>query len=292
MSLTSGLEHIVRENEPLAAYTSLRIGGVAEYFAEPTSVAELCELAKRFTAAELPIRLLGGGSNLLVRNEGVPGLVISLSSPTFTQIQVEGDRLRVGGGTQLSHLIATAAREGLAGPQHLAGIPGTVGGALHQNSGHSGFDIGSWLVQAKAVTRLGDLVTRDLDALSFSYRTSSLNELAIIEATFQFEREPAESLTRQLQKNWIIKRAQQPGISEASAYMFKDYGGQSAAELICRAGLQGTQVGKVEIFDRNENFFIAHPGATSADVLRLIELVKNQVLDRLGIELSLGLQIW
>jgi UDP-N-acetylmuramate dehydrogenase len=292
MSIISGFEHIIRENEPLAPHTSLRIGGVAEFFTEPTTEDELAELVSRFSGVGLPIRVMGSGSNILVRDEGVPGLVIQLNAPAFCQLQVQGDLLISGGGVRLTHFVSTAVREGMAGPEQLVGIPGTVGGALHNNTGAAGFDIGSWVIRATAMTRTGEMVTRESDAMSFSYRASSLNELAIVSATFRCERESPAGLTRQMQKNWIVRRANQPLFGEHTAYVFKDHGGDSAASLIERAGLKGTQVGKVEVLDRNANFFVARPGATSADFLRLIELVRDQVQDRFDVSLALAIQVW
>lgn len=291
-SLIAGLEHVVRENEPLAPYTSLRIGGVAEYFAEPTNFEELAELVRRFHAAGQPLRLLGGGTNLLIRDEGVAGLVIHLSAPEFSRLETRGDQLIAGGGTRMTHFVSTAVREGLAGPEQLVGIPGTVGGALHGNSGAAGFDMGTWVVAAEVLTRSGERLVREKDALSFSYRASSLNELVILQATFGFERESAALLTRQMQKTWIVRRAHQPGLGDHTAYVFKDHGGESAGALIERAGLKGTKVGQVEVLDRNCNFLVAHEGAKSSDCLRLIELIRSQVEDRLDIKLALALQIW
>jgi UDP-N-acetylmuramate dehydrogenase len=291
-SLIAGLEHIVRENEPLAPYTSLGIGGVAEFFAEPTTVEELTELVRRFGAANQPMRLLGGGSNVLVRDEGVPGLVVHLGAPEFCQLEADGNQLHAGGGARLSHFISTAVREGMAGPEQLVGIPGTIGGALHANTGAGGFDIGSWLVRAEVLTRTGERLIRERNELVFSYRASSLNELVILRATFGFERESPSELTRRMQKNWIVRRASQPSLGEPAAYVFKDHGGESAASLIERAGLKGTQVGEVEVLDRNCNYFVAKAGASSADFLRLVDLVRRQVEDRLDIKLALALQVW
>ncbi len=290
--MIEGLEHFVRPNEPLAPYTTLRLGGVAEYFAEPTSEAELIEVVRRFSAEQLPIRVIGGGSNLLVRDEGVPGLVIHLGAPAFCELQVTEDGLRVGGGVKLSHFVSAAVANGFGGPDQLAAIPGTVGGALHCNSGSGGFDIGTWATGAVAITRKGERVQRDASAMSFSYRSSSLNELAIISATFRFQKESSEGLTKQLQKTWIVRTARQPALGERCAYAFRDHGGESASSLIERAGLSGTRMGKAEISARNSNFLIALDGATSSDMLRLIELIRNQVTDRLGIELSLAMQVW
>ena len=291
MSIVSGLEHIVRENEPLAPYTRLRIGGPAEYFAEPTTELELLELVNRFASQNLPIRLIGEGSNILVRDEGVAGLVISLSAPDFCRITITDDQMKCSGGTRLSHFVSTAVREGFSGPENLVGIPGTIGGALHVNTGVHGFDIGNWVQQARVLTRAGDIVHRDKDSMSFSYRLSSLDELAVLDATFQFERENPESLTKRMQKLWIVRRSSQL-ITESSIYVFKDCGTESAQDLIEQCGLQGTRIGDVEVSDRDANTFITGKHATAADVIQLIELVKDRVSERLDLEIETALEIW
>ena len=292
MALISGFEHIVRENEPLAPFTRLNIGGVAEYFAEPTSRDELVALVKRFAENELPIRLIGAGTNVLIRTQGISGLVLNLSAPAFCQIDVAGDTITAGGGARLSHFVATAVREGLTGPQHLVGITGTVGGALHSNTSAVGFDIGSWVQTAEVLNLSGELVTHQKENMSFSYRQSSLSELAILSATFKFDSESAEELTRQMQKLWIVRRAAQPTSDVRAAYIFKDHGGETASSLIEQAGLKGTRVGEVEVCDRDPNFFIAHEGATADDFLRLIELVKARVQEQQEIDLQTAIGIW
>ena len=292
MSLIEGFETIVRENEPLAPYTRFRIGGVAEFFAEPTSLSELAELIKRFQDADRPVRLLGSGSNLLVRDEGAEGLVIHLAAPVFSRLDVEGDQMISGGGTKLSHFVSVAVANGFSGPENLVGIPGTVGGALHGNAGNHQADIGSWVQSVTVVTRKGDIVQRTREEMNFAYRSSSLNELAIVDATFQFEREAPDQLTRRMQKLWIVKRANEPGIDQNAGYVFQDAGGESAGRLIEQAGLRGTKVGAVEISSRDPSFFIANEGATSAEVLQLIDLVQARVSERVGVELQTSLVVW
>lgn len=292
MSLTSGFEHIIRENEPLAPFTRLKIGGVAEYFAEPTSVEELSGLAKRFTENDIPIRLVGAGSNLLIKDQTVSGLVIHLSAPAFCQIEVDGDTMRVGGGTKLSHFVATAVREGLAGPHHLVGYPGTVGGALHSNISVPLVEMGNWLQSVDVMKRTGEQLTHAGESVNFSYFQSSLSELAILSATFKFEHEAAEALTKQMQKMWIVRRASQPAADENSAYIFKDNGGEKASSLIESTGLKGTKVGNVEISDRDPNYFVALPGATPDEFVRMIELVQAQVAEKLEVQLEPAIQIW
>jgi UDP-N-acetylmuramate dehydrogenase len=292
MSLTNGLEHIVIENEPLAQFTRLRLGGVAEYFAQPTSAEELQDIIHRCNNEHLPIRLLGGGSNVLISDEGVPGMVVHLAAPAFSQIKVLPGGLSAGGGAMLSHFVSTAVREGFSGPDQLVGIPGTVGGALHENTGTATADIGTWAEAVVVMTQSGEILERSRDELNFSYRQSSLNELVIWEARFKFDSEDPVRLTKRLQKLWIARRAHQPMSQENSAYVFKDHGGESAGKLIDLAGLKATRVGQVEISSRNSNFIVANPGATSGDVKRLIDLIRSRVKDRLGIDLELGLRIW
>jgi UDP-N-acetylmuramate dehydrogenase len=292
MDLWSGLEHVVREQEPLAAFTSLRLGGPAQFLAEPTTLDELSALVKRAREYDLPVRLLGGGSNLLVRDHGVAGLVIHLAAAPFAEITVKGRTLTAGGGAKLGHVVSTAVREGLAGLEPLAGIPGTLGGALHGNTSSAGGDAGQWARGATVMTRAGDILTRHREDLRFAYRESSLDELVILSATFELESENPGELTKRMQKQWIVKKAAQPLSNQNCAYLFKDPVGSSAASLIEEAKLKGTRIGDAEVCDRYANFVVAGPKATTDDVLRLVDLIRSHVHDRLGVELETSLEVW
>jgi UDP-N-acetylmuramate dehydrogenase len=292
MPIPAGFEHIVRENEPLAPYTWFRLGGAAQFFAEPTSVNELAGLLRACHEGGLSVRVLGGGSNLLVRDEGVPGLVVALGAAAFAGIQVAGRKLTAGGGAKLGHVISTAVREGLAGLETLVGIPGTIGGALHTNAGTLGGDIGQFTQSATVMTRKGELVTRGKNELRFGYRHSSLDELAILEATFELEPGDVQYLTKQLQQTWILKRAEQPLLDQKTGQIFKSPGGVSAASLIEDAKLVGAKVGEATVSDRNANFIVVGEKATSRDIVALIETVRQGVADRMGVELELALEVW
>jgi UDP-N-acetylmuramate dehydrogenase len=292
MGILTGLEHFVREQEPLAPYTWLRLGGPAQYFAEPTSQAELIELVRRSHQAGLPLRILGGGSNLLVRDEGVSGVVVQLTAAAFAAIKHEGRKITAGGGAKLGHVVSTAVREGLAGIEMLAGIPGTVGGALHTNAGSHGEDIGQCLTKATVLTTAGEVLTRKGQDLRFGYRASSLDDLVILEAELELEPGDPAWLTKQMQQQWILKKACQPLSDQNTTCIFKDAGGRSAASLIEEAGLKGDRRGDVEICDRNANFFIAGRKARAGDVLDLIAHVRKVVADRSGTELELAIEIW
>ncbi|HEV3004635.1 MAG TPA: UDP-N-acetylmuramate dehydrogenase [Pirellulales bacterium] len=292
MPLLDGFEAIVRHAEPLAPHTWFHLGGPAEFFAEPRSADELAGLLRRCRDEEVPVRLLGGGSNVLVRDEGVPGVVVHLSVPEFARIDVQGRRVTAGGGAKLGHVISSSVREGLAGLEALVGIPGTIGGALHGNAGGRGGDVGQWTSRATVMTSTGEMVERTRDELVFAYRRSSLDELVILSAEFQLDQEHPDELTKRMQQQWIVKKASQPLAHQSAGCIFKNPRGLSASMLIDQAGLKGTRVGGAEVSDRHANFIVAEPNASSQDVLRLIELVRSRVADRLGVELELEIEIW
>lgn len=292
MGLLSGFEKIVRRDEPLAMHTWFQLGGPAEYFAEPNDADALIGLIRRCHEQEVPVRLLGRGSNVLVRDEGVPGLVLRLFAPAFAKIEVEGQSVIAGGGATLGRVITTAVHHGLAGLETLIGIPGTLGGALHGNTGTHGGDVGQWTAQATVITQTGEVFQRGRDDLIFGYRQSSLDELVILEAEFQLEEDDPQQLARRMQKHWILKKAAQPMGHQCAGCVFRNPRGTTAGELIEEAGLKGTRIGGAVVSDRHANFIIAEPECTSQDVLRLIELIRGQVHDRLGVELERELEIW
>lgn len=292
MSVVTGFEEIVTPSAPLADRTWLRVGGSAEFLAAPTSVEQLRALVTRCHESGTPVRMLGGGSNVLVRDEGVPGVVISLSQPCFTSIAVNGAKLTAGGGAPLAEAISASVRQGLAGLDPLVGIPGTVGGALHGNSGTRGGDIGQWTSRATVLTRAGEVLTRNRPDMAFAYRQSSLDELAILSAEFELDRDDPDQLTKRMQKQWILKKAAQPMSDLRTGSIFKNPRGMSAGMLIDQAGLKRTAVGGAEVSEKHANFIVARDGATARDVLELIDLVRSRVAERLGVELETELEIW
>jgi UDP-N-acetylmuramate dehydrogenase len=292
MSITTEFEHFIRHDEPLAPYTWLRTGGAAEYFAEPTSVDELVALVSRCRENDVAVRVLGGGSNLIVRDEGVRGVVVQLGAAAFAEIAVKGQSITAGAGAKLGHLISASVREGLSGLEMLVGIPGTLGGALHGNSGNHGSDIGQFTHRATVLARDGQRNERRREDMAFGYRQSSLDDLVILSAELRLEQEDPLQITKRMQKQWIIKKSHQPLAHENAACAFKNPGEMSAASLIEQAGLGDTRVGGAGLSPRHANFIITDRGATSADVLKLVEAVREQVLDRTGVELKPAMDVW
>jgi UDP-N-acetylmuramate dehydrogenase len=282
----------VSEQVPLADRTWLRLGGPAEYLAEPTSVDELLAVVERARDERMAVRLLGGGSNVLVRDEGVAGMVICLTHPSFGDVRVDGCKVTAGGGAKLANVISVAVGAGLAGLEPLAGIPGTIGGAMHGNAGTQAGDIGQWASRATVMTRAGKVLDRSRDDMVFAYRQSSLDELVILQAEFELDQDDPAELTKRMQKQWIVKKANLPMAHENTGCIFRSPRGMSAGMLIDQAGLKGETVGGAEVSQRHANFIITHPGATAQDVLKLIDVVRSRVAERMGVELETEIEIW
>ncbi len=288
----SSVEHFIREGEPLAPHTWLRIGGPAKFYSEPTEHESLIELVKGAQASNIPIRVLGGGSNLLVPSEGLDGLVLNLSAPAFSSMAIEGNSIRCGGGTKLSHLVTHSVGAGLSGLEYLVGIPGTVGGALSGNASTLNGDIGQRVSKVRLLTRRGEVIERNRQQLQFSHHKSSLDELVILEATFELEESEVKYLTQRMQTLWIVKRSNQPTIQTSAIIPFVDPDTSSAAELIELAGLRGAVEGNVHLSTHHPNFLVSTPNATSQQVLALIHRVREVVQQRTGVQLRTHVTIW
>ncbi|MCH8828216.1 MAG: UDP-N-acetylmuramate dehydrogenase, partial [Planctomycetes bacterium] len=254
MSSLAAFNEIIRQNEPLAPFTWMKVGGSARYLASPRNEEELTQLVRHCHAEEIPMRVLGGGSNLLVNDDGVDGVVIHLTPDNFGAVEVTGTTVRAGAAAPLTKLIAVAVRAKLAGLETLAGIPGAVGGALHGNAGTRSGDIGQFVSSVSVLTEEGEKFTRKEDELSFAYRTSSINELVILAAEFELQPDDPVEITRRMRKLWIMKKATQPLSFQSAGCIFKNPRGMSAGALIEQSGLKRTRIGGAEISERHANF--------------------------------------
>ena len=292
MSFLSGFEHIVRENVPLSAYTTLGIGGPARLWIEPSSERELLGVVAACHKAKIPMRVIGGGSNLLIREAGYEGAVLSLASPVFTSMSTDATSVYCGGGAKLSHLISFCIGSKLGGIEHLVGIPGTIGGALHGNAGTLNGDIGSLVQQARLLLADGTIETIDSRKMHFGTRQSSLDELVILDAALKLQFADPSAMTKRMQTLWIVKRASQPSQQCRTALAFVDPDPYSAAKLISESSLAGYRQGNVQISPAHPNYIVVDGNATSDDVLRLLDHVRRTVEERSGVQLQLHLRIW
>ncbi|MFN7875508.1 MAG: UDP-N-acetylmuramate dehydrogenase [Pirellula sp.] len=288
----SQFSSILRENESLAPFTWLQIGGPTRYLVEPNTAEEASSVLAVCHEQSIPVRLLGSGSNVLVREAGFAGATMLLSGPCFSSISQAGTLLTCGAGAKLSHVVGHAVGLGLGGLEHLIAIPGTVGGAVRGNSGSDEGDFSQLIHSAKILSKDGSIRVVSRDEMAFTHRASGLDGVALLEVTIALTESDPELLTKRQQTFWILKRRSQPSFPERAALAFVDPVGHKASELIHQAGMLGTVEGAVRMSTTYPNFLVASAGATSGQVITLLERVKQGVLDRSGVQLQQYLQIW
>jgi UDP-N-acetylmuramate dehydrogenase len=275
----------VRRDHPLARHTSLNVGGPAEFIVETASPAALAEECHR---RAVPYLLLGAGTNLLVADAGVEGLVIRCVNRGWT---VEGARVRADAGLKMMRLARICADHDLVGLEWAIGVPGTVGGSVYQNAGCWGSEVKDVLVHAEgaAPDRGSQLWNRD--CLDLGYRTSALRDGAlrgavVVAATFQLRAGDGGAARRQMAR-WTHQRNRtQPIKTKNCGSVFKNPPGDSAGRLVEAAGLKGAGEGAALISDQHANFIVNQGGATAAEVDRLISRVQATVSQRFGVALE------
>lgn len=286
-SLLSG-EALFRENEPLRGKTTLKVGGIARYYAEPATVEDLRSLLREAAARKMDVFFLGRGSNLIALDGEISCLVIRLRHPFWRQLTaVEGTALRVGAGLRLRELCGQASKLGLAGFEFLEGIPGTVGGALRMNAGAMGGWMFEVVEQVRLITAEGEEKVLSRDSLHFGYRhCTELREACAVEALLRAPGRAETAAIREKISSFQQHRyATQPKEPSAGC-IFKNPDGDSAGRLIDHYGLKGTACGDAEVSAIHGNFIVNKGSATSDDVVELIRRVRGEVQRRSGILLE------
>jgi UDP-N-acetylmuramate dehydrogenase len=292
MAALDEFANIIKRNEPLAPFTHLKLGGPAEILVQPRSREELSAVVQRCFQERILLRVLGSGCNLLVRDEGVKGVVLRLSEPAFTQITIDGKRARAGTGAAVSALISQTAGHGLAGLESLVGIPGTVGGAVRTNAGNRAGEIGQFVRLVEVMDSGGAVQVRERDELQFADHDSNLDDPVLLTVEFALDSDTPEAIVKRMRKAWITRKAEQPFSFQSAGRLFKNPRSLNAAALIEQAGLVRTRVGGAEVSDRDANYVVVNPGSKSADVLRLMDLVRSRVKERFNVELEREITIW
>ena len=280
---------------PLAPLTSFRIGGPARYLVTARGVDEIDHAIRLAEAERLPLKVLGGGSNILVADEGVEAVVLRLDAAgAFGETDVDGDVLRAGGAVKTGELIGLAERQGLSGLEPLAGIPGTIAGAVRMNAGGRGGTVGPLVRCARALDLEagGVLVELGPDEMEFSYRTSSLTGMIILGVELELENADPKRVG-EATREWLRRRrATQPGGRRSAGCVFRNSPDVAAGELIDGLGLKGTTVGGASISEVHANYIVASGSASASDVRGLIELVRERALREGGVALELEIEIW
>ena len=283
----------VTRDEALARHTYMRVGGPAEWFAEPADVEALDALLAWAHEAGLAIRVLGGGSNVVVADAGVRGLVVSLRR-CASEMRFEERVVVAGGGTMLPALARAAAEHDLGGLEFAIGIPGTVGGALQSNAGiGDGRAIGP-LVEAVEVIEDGRRRHVEASELEFGYRTSSLrgSGALVIEARLALEARPRAAVEAEMRRLLEARQASQPTAERNAGSIFRNPPGDFAGRVIEAAGGKGLRAGGAEVSAKHANFIVLDASGTAADVVRLMGLVQERVESALGLRLIPEVEWW
>ena len=279
--------------EPLAPHTTWRIGGPAELFAYPSDRADLITAVGWANATRTPWRVLGNGSNLLVRDEGVRGVVLRVRK-VLDEIHRDGTRIVAGAGASFPAVANLAASHGLAGLEFGAGIPGTVGGAILMNAGWHEHEIAGVVERVEFLENDGAVRDFDRDACAFGYRSSVFRGRpgVVLAATLALAEADPEVVRSRLERFASSRRENQPTDQPSCGSVFLKPPGDFAGRLIDAAGLKGTRVGGVEVSTRHANFFVNVGGATARDVLGLVEKVEAVVEARFGVRLEREFELW
>jgi UDP-N-acetylmuramate dehydrogenase len=275
------------EHEPMSRHTSFGVGGPADIFAVPTSVAALRQLLGACRDSGLPYVVIGNGTNLIFRDAGYRGAVIRLGEP-LNVIRHEGCRLIAQSGAGLDRLCLRACEAGLAGLAWAAGIPGTVGGAVWMNAGANGGEIGQVVSRVSALNQDGEQIELQPADLDFSYRYSILQGRPLVVAEVEFALTPgdAHDIRRHMYETIEKRCGSQPLQERSAGCIFKRPPGDFAGRLIDCTGCKGLAVGGAQISPKHAGFIVNRGGATARDVLQLIEQVRQRVHDEHGIWLE------
>ncbi|NJL78031.1 MAG: UDP-N-acetylmuramate dehydrogenase [Richelia sp. SL_2_1] len=284
----SGTDCIIKPQVALSAYTSYRVGGPAEWLVAPRSSESLQACVAYAKEHELSITVLGAGSNLLISDDGIPGLVIATRHMRHTNFDTETGMVTFAAGESIPALAWAAAERGWEGFEWGVGIPGTIGGAVVMNAGAHNSCIADMLVSIEVLTPDGTLQTLTSEQLNYSYRTSMLqgSNLIVTQATLQLQpgADPAE-VTARTKQHKEHRLATQPYHLPSCGSVFRNPTPHSAGRLIEETGLKGFQIGQAQVAQRHANFIVNCGGATANDIFNLIRHVQYQVQERWSIGL-------
>jgi UDP-N-acetylenolpyruvoylglucosamine reductase len=286
----AGAECVVRENEPLARRTTLRVGGPADVYFEPASELDLQAVTRFCSGSGIPFMMLGRGSNLLVRDGGIRGVVIGLGAP-FARIEFEGEQVRCGAGARLRDVAMAAKKHSLAGLEFMEGIPGNIGGGLRMNAGAMGSSVFEVVDSVRIMSCEGSIEERALSEIPFEYRNCPLLKTHIaLSAVLRGRNDDRTCIERRMaecsQKRWTSQPA-----APSAGCIFKNSPTVPTGRLVQELGLKGTRVGGARISDEHGNFIVNDGQAKARDVLELIDLIKETARAKRGIELHTEVQI-
>lgn len=286
-----GDEGDVRLYEPMSKHTTLRVGGPAQFWVEPRSEAAFAELIRFCRRENLSLFVIGRGSNLLVRDGGIRGVVVHPSGGDFEKVDIDGEEITAGAGTKFKEVAYAGKTAGLGGLEWMEGIPGTVGGGLRMNAGAMGAQTFENVVRVHYLDANGDAHTKSRDELDVHYRHFPLLEKNFaVSAVFRGKPAPKEEITRKLEASQEKRRTSQP-IAKSAGCIFKNTDSMPAGKLVDELGLKNARVGKARVSEVHGNFIVNDGGATADEMIELIDKIKATAREERGIELETEVQI-
>ncbi|MFC5712238.1 UDP-N-acetylmuramate dehydrogenase [Thalassorhabdus alkalitolerans] len=282
----------VKESEPLSKHTTWKIGGPADVLVEPAGIEEMKKTMEIIQKHNVPWRAIGRGSNLLVDDKGIEGVVIKLGE-NISHLEIGDGEIRVGGGYSIIKLATIISKKGLSGLEFAGGIPGTVGGAVFMNAGAHGSDMNKILIKAHVLYPDGTMKWIAKEDMGFSYRTSRLQkEKGIcLEAVLEIKEGNKDEIVSEMQKNKDYRRNTQPWKDPCAGSVFRNPLPDHAGKLIEEAGLKGYRIGGAQISEMHGNFIVNIDNAQAADVLALIDHVKTTIKEKNNVEMHTEVEI-
>ncbi|MEQ6390495.1 UDP-N-acetylmuramate dehydrogenase [Bacillaceae bacterium S4-13-58] len=289
LSITS--KENVMVDELLKNYTYTKLGGKADFFVTPSSIKEVQEIVKLANKEQIPFTLLGNGSNLIVRDGGIRGIVMSLKR--FTSIKREGNCLIAESGARIIDVSRKALEENLTGLEFACGIPGTIGGALFMNAGAYGGEVKDCLQDTVVVNPNGEVLTLTVDELDMDYRTSNIPDKGyiVLEARFNLQPGKYDEIKAVMDDLTYKRESKQPLEYPSCGSVFKRPPGYFAGKLIQDSGLQGKGIGGAEVSTKHAGFIVNKNNATASDYIAVIEMVQKTVKEKFGVELEREVKI-
>ena len=279
------------ENELMSKHTSYGIGGPVSAYIRPKDRSDLEKILKFAQKNQIPAFFIGSGSNLLVSDKGVEGIIIS-PSKSLKNLEIKGNYVTAESGVMLGKMVKECVNKNLTGLETLIGVPGTLGGALVMNAGAFGSEISNYLINVENMNLKGQIKIHNAQDISFGYRFSSFKDDEIILlARFKLQKEDSDIIQNKKNKASQGRRTNQPLKFRSSGSVFKNpENNHAAGYLIDKAGLKGTRIGNAEISHHHANFFINHGNASASDITSLIRIARKAVFKKYGLELELELK--
>jgi len=290
--IEQGIDSIVKYDEPLKNHTSLRIGGPADVFCSPNNIEDLKKVVSISREYNIPFRVIGNGTNLLILDSGIRGLVINLNKG-FKKIEFSDKIIKVGAGVSLVYLSKIVSNKELSGLEFVCNVPGFLGGAIINNASFKGNCMADVVQSVTFLTRENKIGRTFKSNLNFNYRECNLKgkPVVILEATLLLKKGNKEEIESKIKQNIEIRKTKQPLNKFSAGSIFKNPPGYYAGELAEKVGAKGLSRGKAQVSSKHANFIINKGGASAEDILYLIEEIEKRVKKNIGIKLEREIEI-